>query len=81
MLQDMQNRGQLSAGMSRYHPRPENGQVIDTFRDLGSVQEVFRLSHAGKAESLMQDYCGSAAIGHVRVCDLRQERPQLRPAF
>ncbi len=66
MLQDMQNRGQLSAGMSRFHPRPENGQVIDTFRDLGSVQEVFRLSHAGKAESLMQDYSGSAAIGHVR---------------
>ncbi len=66
MLQDMQNRGQLSAGMSRFHPRPENGQVIDTFRDLGSVQEVFRLSHAGKAESLMQDYAGSAAIGHVR---------------
>ncbi len=66
MLQDMQNRGQLSAGMSRYHPRPENGQVIDTYRDLGSVQEVFRLSYARKAESLMQDYCGSAAIGHVR---------------
>jgi amidophosphoribosyltransferase len=66
MLQDMQNRGQLSAGMSRYHPRPENGQLIDTFRDLGSVQEVFRLSHSGKAESLMQDYAGSAAIGHVR---------------
>ena len=66
MLQDMQNRGQLSAGMSRFHPRPENGQVIDTFRDLGSVQEVFRLSHSGKAESLMQDYAGSAAIGHVR---------------
>ena len=36
MLLDMQNRGQLAAGMSRYHPRPENGQLIDTF--LGSSE-------------------------------------------
>lgn len=66
MLLDMQNRGQLSAGLSRFHPSPENGQLIDTFRDLGSVQEVFRLSHAAKAESLMEQYSGLAAIGHVR---------------
>ena len=45
MLLDMQNRGQLSAGISRFHPAPENGQLIDTYRDIGSVQEVFRLSH------------------------------------
>lgn len=66
MLLDMQNRGQLSAGISRYHGTPGNGQLIDTFRDLGSVQEVFRLSHAAKAESLMKRYSGMAAIGHVR---------------
>ena len=30
MLLDMQNRGQLSAGISRFHPAPENGQLIDT---------------------------------------------------
>ncbi len=66
MLLDMQNRGQLSAGMSRFHPSPENRQLIDTYRDLGAVQEVFRLSHAGKAESLMQQFAGLAAIGHVR---------------
>jgi len=66
MLLDMQNRGQLSAGMSRFHPAPENRQLIDTYRDLGSVQEVFRMSHAGKAESLMQQFAGHAAIGHVR---------------
>ena len=66
MLLDMQNRGQLAAGMSRYHPHPENGQLIDTYRDVGSVQEVFRLSHSAKAENLMRDYAGGAAIGHVR---------------
>lgn len=66
MLLDMQNRGQLSAGISRYAPQPDNGQLIDTHRDLGSVQEVFRLSHSGKAENLMKEYSGPAAIGHVR---------------
>lgn len=66
MLLDMQNRGQLSAGLSRFHPDPANGQLIDTHRDIGSVQEVFRMSHSGKAESLMKEYSGPAAIGHVR---------------
>jgi amidophosphoribosyltransferase len=66
MLLDMQNRGQLSAGMSRFHSNPENGQLIDTYRELGSVQEAFRLSHAAKATSLMEKYAGPAAIGHVR---------------
>ncbi len=66
MLLDMQNRGQLSAGVSRYHAHPANGQLIDTHRDLGAVQEVFRLSHPAKAESLMTTYSGPAAIGHVR---------------
>jgi amidophosphoribosyltransferase len=66
MLLDMQNRGQLSAGISRYTPKPANGQLLDTYRELGTVQEVFRLSHAAKAESLMRQYSGSAAIGHVR---------------
>ena len=32
----------------------------------GSVSEVFRLSHRGKYESLMKQYAGRAAIGHVR---------------
>ncbi|MEM7455725.1 MAG: amidophosphoribosyltransferase [Planctomycetota bacterium] len=66
MLLDMQNRGQLSAGMTRYSPDPENGQLLDTYRELGSVQEVFRLSHNAKAASLMKQYAGHAAIGHVR---------------
>ena len=66
MLLDMQNRGQLSAGISRFHPKPKNRQLIDTFRDLGSVQEVFRLSHSGKSTNLLKKYSGPAAIGHVR---------------
>jgi amidophosphoribosyltransferase len=64
MLLDIQNRGQLSAGMTSYNPH--RNQLIDTYKDLGGVSEVFRLSHRGKAESLMRRYAGQAAIGHVR---------------
>jgi len=64
MLLDIQNRGQLAAGITTYNPRRR--QLIDTFKDVGSVSEVFRLSHRGKYESLMEEYAGRAAIGHVR---------------
>jgi amidophosphoribosyltransferase len=64
MLLDIQNRGQLSAGMTSFNPR--RNQLIDTYKDVGSVNEVFRLNHRGKSESLMRKYAGRAAIGHVR---------------
>ncbi len=80
MLLDMQNRGQLSAGISRFHPTPENGQLIDTYRELGSVQEVFRLSHEAKATNLMKEYSGPAAIGHVRYATCgRDDRSYAQP--
>ncbi len=71
MLLDIQNRGQLSAGMTSYSPA--RSQLIDTHRELGSVAEVFRLSHRGKAEALMQQYEGRAAIGHVRYATCGEE--------
>ncbi len=64
MLLDIQNRGQLSAGMTTYNPR--RNQLLDTYKELGGVSEVFRLSHRGKFESLMRKYAGRAAIGQVR---------------
>ncbi len=71
MLLDIQNRGQLSAGMTSFNP--DRGQLIDTYRELGSVSEVFRLSHQAKAESLMAQYAGPAAIGHVRYATCGKE--------
>ena len=64
MLLDIQNRGQLSAGMTSFNPT--RNQLIETYKDLGGVSEVFRLNHRGKYESLMRKYAGRAAIGHVR---------------
>ncbi len=64
MLLDIQNRGQLSAGMTSYNPKRQ--QLIDTYRKLGPVNQAFRLNHRGKSESVMRRYAGRAAIGHVR---------------
>jgi len=71
MLLDIQNRGQLSAGMTSFNP--DRHQLIDTHRELGSVSEVFRLNHRAKAESLMAKYAGAAAIGHVRYATCGKE--------
>lgn len=64
MLLDIQNRGQLSAGMTAWNPA--RSQLLATYKEVGSVSEVFRMSHRGKYESLMEQHTGRAAIGHVR---------------
>lgn len=64
MLLDMQNRGQLAAGITSYNEsRP---QLIDTHKDVGGVSEVFRMNRQEEYMSLMDRYAGNAAIGHVR---------------
>ena len=73
MLLDMQNRGQLAAGITTYSTIRENNQLIDTHKDIGTVAEVFRLSHSGKRESLMAQYAGRAGIGHVRYATCGKE--------
>jgi amidophosphoribosyltransferase len=64
MLLDVQNRGQLAAGMTSYNPHRR--QLIDTHKEVGTVAEVFRLNHRGQYEALMRENTGVAAIGHVR---------------
>jgi amidophosphoribosyltransferase len=64
VLLDLQNRGQLAAGFTTFNPNRE--QILDTYKQIGTVIEAFRLSHTAKAESIMSEYAGRAAIGHVR---------------
>jgi amidophosphoribosyltransferase len=64
MLLDLQNRGQLAAGMTSYNPSRDN--VLATYKQIGTVIEAFRLNHPAKSENIMREYGGRAAIGHVR---------------
>lgn len=78
MLLDIQNRGQLSAGITTYHP--ERDQLIDTYKEIGSVTEVFRLSHPAENGRLMDEYAGCAGIGHVRYATCgRDDRSYAQP--
>lgn len=71
MLLDIQNRGQLAAGITTYNPHRK--QLIDTFKEVGTVAEVFRLNHRGKYDNLMREYAGMAGIGHVRYATCGQD--------
>jgi amidophosphoribosyltransferase len=64
MLLDLQNRGQLAAGFTTFNPQRE--KLLDTYKQIGTVIEAFRLNHQAKYDSLMREYAGRAAIGHVR---------------
>jgi amidophosphoribosyltransferase len=64
MLLDLQNRGQLAAGFTTYDPHRE--KLLDTYKQIGTVIEAFRMNHQAKNESIMREYAGRAAIGHVR---------------
>ncbi len=71
MLQDIQNRGQLAAGMTSY--QTDRSLLLQTHKDIGTVSEVFQISHRAKCEELMQMLSGPAAIGHVRYATCGQD--------
>jgi len=64
MLLDLQNRGQLAAGFTTFNPQRD--KILDTYRQIGTVIEAFRLNHQAKGESIMKEFAGRAAIGHTR---------------
>ncbi len=71
MLVDMQNRGQLAAGLAAFHPHRD--KLLVKWKSVGAVSEVFRLNHRAKFESIMHKCAGPAAIGHVRYATCGKE--------
>ncbi|MBN1942940.1 MAG: amidophosphoribosyltransferase [Phycisphaerae bacterium] len=71
MLLNLQNRGQLAAGISSFDP--DRVQILDTYKDIGSVAEAFRMSHPAKHEAILQQYAGRACIGHTRYATCGQD--------
>ncbi len=64
LLLNLQNRGQLSAGVTTYNK--EKPQLINTYRDIGTVNEVFKTSNVEKSMQIFRKYTGNKGIGHVR---------------
>ena len=71
MLMDLQNRGQLAAGLTVYNPRRD--QILSTYKGIGPVGEVFRMNHPDRYKALLERYSGQAAIGHVRYATCGQD--------
>lgn len=77
LLLEIQNRGQLAAGFTRYCPqiRQEKDAAEDeskladllrTHKNVGTVSEVFQLNHKARSLKIVRNHLGPAAIGHVR---------------
>jgi len=64
LLLNMQGRGQLSAGITTYNPK--RTQLIDTYKDLGMVNEVFKTSFPLLSARIFKRYAANKGIGHVR---------------
>jgi len=81
MLIDQQNRGQLAAGLTRYEESAN--QLIDTYKQVGSVSDVFHLTHPDprKFENIVNEYAGRAAIGHVRYATCGKEEREFAQPF
>lgn len=74
MLLDLQNRGQLAAGMSSYNK--SRVQRLATCKGVGTVTEAFRMSRPAKFAQMLSECAGDACIGHVRyaTCGADDER-------
>ena len=64
LLLHLQNRGQLAAGFSTFNA--DRPQLLDTYKGLGTVNEVFHASQPERQRALVEEYSGKAAIGHTR---------------
>ena len=64
MLLNLQHRGQLSAGVTVFNNK--RSQRINTYRDIGTVNEVFKTSNIGKSVEIFKRFTGSRGIGHTR---------------
>ncbi len=78
LLLNLQNRGQLSAGVTTHNKSRQ--QIISTYRDLGSVNEVFKTSNKLKSIEIFKRFAGNKGIGHVRYATSgRDDRTYAQP--
>lgn len=79
LLLNQQNRGQLSAGVTTFNL--SRMQVLDTYKDLGTVNEVFKTSDRPNSLDIFKRYAGNKGIGHVRYATSGSEERSLAQPF
>lgn len=79
MLLQQQNRGQLSAGITTFNP--DRRELLKTYKELGSVNKVFRTHDEFKQKKIFDDFNGTMGIGHVRYATCGPEGLELAQPF
>ena len=79
ILLNLQNRGQLSAGVTTFNANRK--QILDTYKELGHVNEVFRTSDKEKSFKIFKRYSGNKGIGHVRYATSGTEEKGVAQPF
>ena len=79
LLLNQQNRGQLSAGVTTFNPHRK--QILDTYKDLGTVNEVFKTSDRQQSMDIFKRYAGNKGIGQVRYATSGSEARSLAQPF
>ncbi len=79
LLLNQQNRGQLSAGVTTYNE--SRSQILSTFKDLGTVNEVFHTSDRMQSFDIFKKHAGNKGIGHVRYATSGNEDKSLAQPF
>jgi len=79
LLLNQQNRGQLSAGVTTFNQ--SRFQILDTYKDLGTVNEVFKTSDRPSSLDIFKRYGGNKGIGHVRYATSGSEERNLAQPF
>ena len=74
LLLNLQNRGQLSVGVTTYNKKRQ--ELINTYKGLGTVNEVFKTSDKLQSMEIFKKYAGNKGIGHVRyaTCGAEDKR-------
>lgn len=78
-LMDLQHRGELSAGITTYNP--DRKRLLQTYKDNGKVDEVFRINHKYKLDKITSDYAGHIGIGHTRYATSGDDSDSLAQPF
>ena len=79
LLLNQQNRGQLSAGVTTFNRH--RTQILDTYKDLGPVNEVFKTSDKAQSLEIFKRYAGNKGIGQVRYATSGSESRNLAQPF
>jgi len=79
LLLNQQNRGQLSTGFTIYNS--EKKQLLDTYKGIGSVDEVFQSRNKEFVKELYERFVGTKGIGHVRYSTSGSEDKNLAQPF